>query len=122
MNSSASLVHCGFGERAFVAESPKDEWNMLFFMQHYGVPTRLLDWTENPLIALYFAVMSSPFTVETKKDASTLKFFSDAHRVSSFLYSKRVDFAVPRADIDLATRHHRLVEVSETRDELLAGI
>jgi hypothetical protein len=35
---------------------PQNDWEHLFAMQHHGVPTRLLDWSENLFIAAHFAL------------------------------------------------------------------
>ncbi|MCU4798627.1 FRG domain-containing protein, partial [Bacillus cereus] len=36
-------------------EIPKNSWERICFMQHYGVKTKLLDWSESFDVALFFA-------------------------------------------------------------------
>lgn len=47
-------------QSAALTRGDKNDQELYFLQQHYGIPTRLLDWTTNPLSALFFAVAEKP--------------------------------------------------------------
>lgn len=40
---------------------PENDWDWLSLGQHYGMSTRMSDWSANPLVALFFAVELGPY-------------------------------------------------------------
>jgi hypothetical protein len=49
-------------------------WSIYIRMQHYGMPTRLLDWSEGHLIALHFA-LCGPKELHSNEDLNPAVFF-----------------------------------------------
>jgi hypothetical protein len=102
-----SKFHKGFREQLLIREFkkiapnhlsansiPKTHFEWLSVMQHYGVPTRLLDLTKSPFVALYFAVREWG----NPEDAAIWAIAPHTLHEVSFLRLKKNNFPYPMRD------------------------
>lgn len=87
-------VEASFGRR-FKLEDGYDYATVVALAQHHGVPTPLLDWTESPYIAAFFAFSDALEARETRPNSTHVRIFALSAELVSQISPRVVNFSVP---------------------------
>lgn len=79
LNQERNLIEMAKFKMPEIFQAQEQPIELLALLQHHGIPTRLLDITENALVALYFACASSP-----EKDGEVIAFRCDDKDVTNY--------------------------------------
>jgi hypothetical protein len=97
-NAPETTLLSAFKQNASMLTStqPNNKFDWMFLMQHYGIPTRLLDWSESPLIALFFALRK----IEDNSDAVVWALKPTELNKNAKIKSKEEEFYIPSFEDD----------------------